>query len=69
MVSVRLDEQLEAELNRLARLTNRPKSFFVKAALREYLQDVQDVLEAQERLSDPNRDTMTLDALKAELGL
>ncbi len=28
MISVRLDEQLEAELNRLARLTNRLKSFF-----------------------------------------
>jgi len=67
MISVRLDEELEKELEKLAKLTKRPKSFFVKEALREYLQDIKDVLEAKERLSDPKRELLTLDELKREL--
>ncbi len=67
MISVRLDEELEKELEKLAKLTKRPKSFFVKEALREYLQDIKDLLEAKERLSDPKRELLTLDELKREL--
>ncbi len=67
MISVRLDEELEKELEKLAKLTKRPKSFFVKEALREYLQDIKDLLEAKKRLSDPKRELLTLDELKREL--
>ena len=67
MLSVRLDKELEEELEKLAKRTKRPKSFFVKEALREYLQDVKDVLEAKERLSDPKRELLTLDELKREV--
>jgi RHH-type rel operon transcriptional repressor/antitoxin RelB len=69
MISVRLDKQLETELEKVAKLTNRPKSFFVKEALREYLEDIKDLFEANERLSDPKRETITLDTLKKELDL
>jgi RHH-type rel operon transcriptional repressor/antitoxin RelB len=69
MISVRLDKQLETELEKVAKLTNRPKSFFVKEALREYLEDIKDLFEANERLSDPKRETVTLDTLKKELDL
>jgi len=67
MLSVRLDKELEEELNKLAKLTKRSKSFFIKEALREYLEDVKDVLEAQNRVNDSKRELLTLEFLKREL--
>lgn len=67
MISVRLDSDMEEELNNLAKTTNRPKSFFIKEALKDYLDDIRDVLEAKERLSDPKRELITLNELKDEL--
>jgi len=69
MISVRLDSELENRLNAIAKLTNRSKSFFIKEALREYLEDIEDVLEAKERLSDPKREIITLEELKKELNV
>jgi len=69
MVSVRLDDELESKLNTIAKLTNRSKSFFIKEALREYLEDIEDILEAKERLSDPKREIISLDELKKELNV
>ncbi|BBG65335.1 RelB/StbD replicon stabilization protein [Hydrogenimonas sp.] len=67
MISVRLDRDLEKELEEIAKITNRPKSFFIKEALKEYLEDIKDILEAKERISDPKRELITLDELKREL--
>jgi len=67
MISVRLDQKLEKELEEIAKITNRPKSFFIKEALKEYLEDIKDILEAKERISDPKRELITLDELKREL--
>jgi len=67
MISVRLDQKLEKELEEIAKITNRPKSFFIKEALKEYLEDIKDILEAKERISDPKREMITLDELKREL--
>ena len=69
MVSVRLDDELESKLNTIAKLTNRSKSFFIKEALREYLEDIEDILEAKERLSDPKREIISLEELKKELNV
>ena len=69
MVSVRLDDELESKLNTIAKLTNRSKSFFIKEALREYLEDIEDILEDKERLSDPKRETISLEKLKKELNV
>ncbi|WOE69011.1 ribbon-helix-helix domain-containing protein [Hydrogenimonas thermophila] len=67
MISVRLNQELEKELEEIAKITNRPKSFFIKEALKEYLEDVKDILDAKERISDPKREMITLDELKREL--
>ncbi len=67
MLSIRLDNDLKEELEKFSKLTNRPKSFFVKEALREYFDDIRDILEAKERISDPNRELLSLDELKREL--
>ncbi len=69
MISVRLDKEMEKELEALSKLTKRPKSFFVKEALREYLEDIKDLLIAQERMSAPDREVIDLQELKKELGL
>ncbi len=64
MLSVRLDKELEAKLNEIAKITKRPKSFFIKEALREYLQDVEDIIEANKRHNDPNKELLTLEEFK-----
>ncbi|BCD62083.1 RHH-type transcriptional regulator, rel operon repressor / antitoxin RelB [Nitratiruptor sp. YY08-26] len=69
MLTVRLDKELEQKLEKLAILTKRPKSFFVKEALRQYLEDIEDILDAKERVNDPAKELITLDELKRELNV
>ena len=69
MISVRLDKDLENRLEKIAKETNRPKSFFIKESLREYLDDIADIFEAKERVSDPNREVISIKELKKELSL
>jgi len=42
-LSIRLDENLDARLARLARLTGRSKSFYVKQALEDQIEDLEDL--------------------------
>ena len=49
MLSVRLDDAMQSKLDKLAKSTKRPKSFFVKEALANYLDDIIDFYEAQKR--------------------
>ncbi len=69
MISVRLDEEMEKKLERLAKETKRPKSFFVKEALGNYLDDMIDYYEAMKRKNDPDRELITLEEMKKALGL
>ncbi|MBK8460981.1 MAG: ribbon-helix-helix protein, CopG family [Micropruina sp.] len=41
VVSVRLPDDLKARLDRLAEATGRPAAFYVRAALREHLDDLE----------------------------
>ena len=45
-ISIRLTDEEEARLSNLARRTGRSKSFYVKAALQEYLTDLEDAFAA-----------------------
>ena len=47
MLSVRLSENLEKRLNRLAKATKRPKSFYVREALERSLSDIEDAYLAE----------------------
>ena len=71
-ISIRLTADEEARLETLARRTGRSKSFYVRRALHEHLDDLEDAFaayvaidafEAEERPSRP------LATVKAELGL
>ncbi|MEA1995748.1 MAG: ribbon-helix-helix domain-containing protein [Campylobacterota bacterium] len=69
MLSVRLDKEMQEKLDNLSKATRRPKSFFVKEALRSYLDDLADLYEAQMRSSDKNRNLISVEELEKALGL
>ncbi len=69
MLSVRLESSMEAQLNKLAKTTQRPKSFFVKEALKNYLDDMNDFYDAQKRSNSQDRHLITLEELEASFGV
>lgn len=50
LVSVRLPDDVSQRLQRLADLTGRSKTFYMIEAIREHLDDLEDVYVAEERL-------------------
>lgn len=72
MFAIRLDAETEARLNRLANETHRPKSFYVKQALKEYLEDLEDIYLAEKELENIKAGKSSLTSLedfKRELGI
>ena len=69
MLSVRLDDSTEKFLETLANETHRPKSFFVKEALKNYMEDMEDFYEAQVRSNDQKRNLISVEELEKSLGL
>jgi len=70
MLAVRLDEEQERRLARLAERTGRTKTFYAKAAIDAYLDDLEDFYLAEERLRDFRAgDAIPLAKLKSDLGL
>ena len=68
MLGVRLEPEIEKRLERLAKKTGRPKSYYAKEAIRQYIEDREDSLLADEILSR-NEPTFTLEEVRRELGL
>ena len=72
MIVVRLPTALEERLATLAEETGRTKSYHVREALEEYIQDMEDDCIAEKRLEDIRAGrsrTYTLEEVEAELGL
>ena len=69
MLSVRLEDSMELKLENLAKATQRPKSFFVKEALKNYLDDMADFYDAQKRSSSEDRNLISLEELEKSLGI
>ena len=72
MLAVRLDEEMEGRLNTLAARTHRAKSFYVKMALSEYLDDMEDIYMGEKRLEDlrSGKDELVrFEDVKKDLGL
>jgi len=55
MTSIRLSEDVEAQLTQLCTLTKRSKSFYVKEALERYLEDIADYYIVLDRIAKPGR--------------
>jgi RHH-type rel operon transcriptional repressor/antitoxin RelB len=69
MISVRLPEEMETRIERLAKSTCRPKSFFIKEALSNYLDDMEDYYKVLKRKNDKTRNLITLEELEKALEL
>jgi RHH-type rel operon transcriptional repressor/antitoxin RelB len=55
MLAIRLPPEIEERLEALARRTGRSKSFYARQALLEYLDDLEDLHLAEQRLQDLQR--------------
>jgi RHH-type rel operon transcriptional repressor/antitoxin RelB len=52
MLAIRLPEGIEERLNALAKETGRTKTFYVREAILEYLDNIEDMYLAEKRLAD-----------------
>ncbi len=68
MLAVRLPEQLDHRLSDLANETNRSKSYYVKKALQDFLDDHEDHLLALARLEKKNP-RITIEEMEDRLGV
>ena len=70
MLAIRLDATLEARLAALADETGRTKTFYARAAIAEYIDDLEDYYLAEKRWKEfvPGRG-IPLEQVIAELGL
>lgn len=50
MLAIRLDPDLEKRLNKLAKKTGRTKTFYARAAIEEYIDDLEDYFLAEDRM-------------------
>ncbi|MGB9437130.1 MAG: ribbon-helix-helix domain-containing protein [Desulfobacterales bacterium] len=68
MLAIRLDKELEEEIDLLAKTRGSNRSAVVREAIIQYLEDNEDIQLAKECLSQM-RSTKTLKQLRKELGL
>ncbi len=71
-VSLRLPPEIETRLEDLARQTGRTKSYYMREAIVEYLDDLEDLYLAERRLEDVlsgRSDTVPLEELLKRHGL
>ncbi len=52
MLAIRLPPEVESRLDALARATGRTKTFYAREAILEYLDDMEDLYLAEQRLTD-----------------
>ena len=72
MLALRLPEDIEIRLDKLAKATGRTKSFYAREAILEHLADLEDLYLAEKRLSkirSGKSKTHRLSAVEQELGL
>lgn len=69
MIGVRLDRELERRLEEIVRRTHRSKSYYVREALRLYLDEIEDYEIALQRLHDPRDKVVSAEDMWRRLGL
>lgn len=71
--AVRLPDELYSRLQALAERTGRTATYYIREAIEEHLEDLEDIYLAEEvlkrRQTDGGGRTLTLDELSRELGL
>jgi RHH-type rel operon transcriptional repressor/antitoxin RelB len=66
MLAVRISDEMESRLDKLATLTGRPKSFYVREALTTHLDEIEETYTALYRLEHPAK-RWTLEELEQGL--
>ena len=72
MLALRLPEDIESRLDKLAKATGRTKSFYAREAILEHLADLEDLYLAEKQLAkvrSGKSKTYSLSAVEQELGL
>ena len=72
MLAIRLPEEIETRLARLAEQTGRTKTHYAREAILRYLEDMEDIYLAEKRLEDLRAgcsSTSTLEEVRERLGL
>jgi len=70
MLAIRLPDEIEKRLEELAKKTGRTKSYYVRQAILEYLEDMEDYYLAEERLKSFNEaNTIPLEEIMKRYGL
>ena len=72
MLALRLPEDIESRLDKLAKATGRTKSFYAREAILEHLADLEDLYLAEKRITKVRTGkskTYTLNAVEQALGL
>jgi RHH-type rel operon transcriptional repressor/antitoxin RelB len=72
MLAIRLPEDIERRLEKLAKATGRTKTFYAREAILEHLDDLEDIYLAERRLEALRAGrsrTLTLEEVERELGL
>lgn len=68
MLAIRLPQEIEQRLSLLAEKTGRTKTFYAREAIIEYLQDLEDIYIAEDRLSKDGK-RLSLKEIKKSLEL
>ena len=68
MLAIRIDEETEKRLERLAKKTGRTKTFYAREAILQHLEDLEDYYLAAEAAKKPGK-TFTGEEVRSELGL
>jgi RHH-type rel operon transcriptional repressor/antitoxin RelB len=72
MLAIRLPAEVEARLEALAKATGRTKTFYVREAILEHLDDLEDLYLAEQRMIDIRAGrsrAYTLEEVERDLGL
>lgn len=72
MLAIRLPEDIERRLEKLAKVTGRTKTFYAREAILEHLEDLEDVFLAERRLEalrSGKTHALSLDEVERDLGL
>jgi len=67
-VTVRLPDKLAEELSDIAKITERPKSYFIQKALENYLREQAELQIALDRLREINDPVISVDEMRKEVG-
>lgn len=72
MINFRADDELDARLERLAKLTGRSKTFYIRAAINSHLDELEDIYladQVMERIENDDESVHALEEVERELGL